>query len=304
MSTKVLYVAGYERSGSTIFHNVLGQVDKLSAYGEIRQLWHRALLQNRPCGCGVEPLRDCPYWRRVFEEAFGGIENTDPKHEYVYRLRSRNRHFPLLLLPGGEPAMKFRLNDYFNTVGQLYEALGKVGEGQVVVDSSKSPTHAWLLDAVPNLDVYVVHLTRDPRGVLNSILKRKRNGHGGYTTYTPRRTVVEWMMINSMVERLESRFDMPYMRVQYEAFVRSPETVLKKVLQWMETEFHSLPLVNDSTVHMEEMHTAGGSPHRFSTGTVRLQEDEDWKTNLDSKEIELAGWWTRGFRRRYGYSVR
>jgi hypothetical protein len=300
MSTQVLYVAGYERSGSTIFHNVLGQVGSLSAYGEVRQLWHRALLQNRPCGCGVEPLRDCPYWRRVFEEAFGGIENIDPKHEYVYRLRSRNRHFPLLLLPGGESAMKFRLNDYFNTVGQLYEALGKVGDGEVVVDSSKSPTHAWLLDAVPNLNVYVVHLTRDPRGVLNSILKRKRNGHG-YTTYTPRRTVVEWMMINSMVEKLESRLNMPYMRVQYEAFVRSPETVLKKVLQWMGIEFHSLPLLDDSTVHMEEMHTAGGSPHRFSTGTVQLREDEGWKTNLEPKEIELAEWWTRGFRRRYGY---
>ncbi len=303
MKTKVLYVAGYERSGSTIFHDVLGQVERLSACGEVRQLWHRALIQDRPCGCGVDPLRDCSHWRHVFEDAFGGIENVDPEEKYVYRLRSRNRHFPLLLLPGGRAAMRTYLTGYIDPLRRLYSALGRVGKGGVVVDSSKSPTHAWLLSAIPTIDVFVVHLTRDPRGVLNSVLKRKRDGHEEYKNYTPRRTVFEWMVVNGMAEQIESRFDVPYLQVQYETFVQTPERVVQTVLEWIGEEAGPLSFIDGCTVQKKATHTVGGSPHGFTTGAVQLREDDQWKTNLRQAEIEKVEWWAWRSMSRYGYAT-
>src|SRR3712207_8630396 len=41
----------------------------------------------------------------------------------------------------------------------------------VIVDSSKSPARALALGMVPGIDLYVVHLVRDGRGVATSLRK-------------------------------------------------------------------------------------------------------------------------------------
>ncbi|MEK8106123.1 hypothetical protein NKG94_14870 [Micromonospora sp. M12] len=61
---RVLYLAGSGRSGSTLVTTVLGQLPGFFAAGELRYLWRRGLLENRPCGCG-SPLADCPVWAPV-----------------------------------------------------------------------------------------------------------------------------------------------------------------------------------------------------------------------------------------------
>ncbi len=71
---KVLYIAGYERSGSTLLHNVLGQLDGFFAAGELAKIWDRSLIENRRCGCGA-PFRECEVWRRILTNGFGGVES-------------------------------------------------------------------------------------------------------------------------------------------------------------------------------------------------------------------------------------
>jgi hypothetical protein len=301
--TKVLYVAGYERSGSTVFHNVLGQIDTLWASGEVRQLWSRALMQERPCGCSIEPLRECPFWHQVLTEAFGSPDNTEAERWYAHSQRCRNRHFPLLLLPGGPALMKRRMDGYLGTLGRLYAAIQNTGGGEVIVDSSKSPAHAWLLATVPNIDVFVIHLVRDPRGVVNSVLKRKRRGQGHYVDYSLRRTVAEWAGVNLMVEQLNTRFDIPYRRVRYEDFTQAPVPVLESMLDWLGAGDYDLPFVDERTVRMTPTHTAAGSPHRFSTGSVQLREDTAWRSNLSPSEIERTEWWAHLLMKRYRYEV-
>jgi len=303
VKTKVLYVAGYERSGSTIFHNVLGQIDTLWASGEVRQLWSRALMQERPCGCGIEPLRECPFWHQVLTKAFGSPSNAEAERWYTHSQRCRNRHFPLLLLPGGPALMRRRLNGYLGTLGRLYAAIQNTGGGEVLVDSSKSPAHGWLLAAVPNVDVFVIHLVRDPRGVVNSVLKRKRRGQGHYADYSLRRTVAEWAGVNLMAEQLNTRIDISYRRVRYEDFTQTPVPVLESVLDWLGMDDYDLPFMDKQTVRMTPTHTAAGSPHRFSTGPVQLREDTAWMRNMTLSEIERTEWWAHLLMKRYGYAT-
>jgi hypothetical protein len=60
---KVLYFAGLGRRGPTILSRVVGQVEDSFPVGELRLMWDRRLIKNRPCGCGV-PFQECPCGRR------------------------------------------------------------------------------------------------------------------------------------------------------------------------------------------------------------------------------------------------
>jgi hypothetical protein len=71
----VLFIAGGGRSGSTILHNLLGQIDGFVAVGELRYIWGRAALKNQSCGCGV-PFSQCVFWHDVMIKAFGGLDRS------------------------------------------------------------------------------------------------------------------------------------------------------------------------------------------------------------------------------------
>ena len=79
MSTKVLYIAGSGRSGSTILDNILGELDGFVSAGEVRFLWERGMRDDRTCACG-EPFSSCPFWGDVLTRAYGGCSRTAPGH--------------------------------------------------------------------------------------------------------------------------------------------------------------------------------------------------------------------------------
>jgi len=57
--TRVLYILGWGRSGSTVLGNILGEIDGFFSAGELHYLWERSLVEGRACGCG----RDVPCGR-------------------------------------------------------------------------------------------------------------------------------------------------------------------------------------------------------------------------------------------------
>src|SRR5438270_11044874 len=89
--TKVLYLAGTGRSGSTLLARILDRNDGVFAAGELRYFWQRGLLEDRLCGCG-EPFSRCPFWSEVMERAFAGEDALDAQgvvahHPALARLR-------------------------------------------------------------------------------------------------------------------------------------------------------------------------------------------------------------------------
>ena len=67
---KLVFIAGAGRSGSTLLELLLGQFDGVFAAGELHSMWHRGLIENRRCGCGL-PFRHCAVWKSVFEAELG-----------------------------------------------------------------------------------------------------------------------------------------------------------------------------------------------------------------------------------------
>jgi hypothetical protein len=166
-SLRVLYIAGWGRSGSTLLDLMVGQHPAVCSVGELRQIWRKGIVENGLCGC-QRRFHDCPFWSEVGSEAFGGWDRLDVQN--VLRLRQR-------LDRGATPpsldriraavrrGSRAELQEYVDLLRQLVGAIHKVSGATVVADSSKTPAHALLLKRIPLLDLRMIHLVRDSRGV-------------------------------------------------------------------------------------------------------------------------------------------
>ena len=98
--TKVLYLAGWGRSGSTILSNIIGEVEGFFSAGEVYNLWQRGLLENKLCGC-ERSFSECVFWKETFELAYGGIDSLDVKHMLKIHDSVHNADLMIGYLPGG-----------------------------------------------------------------------------------------------------------------------------------------------------------------------------------------------------------
>ena len=296
---KVLYIAGCERSGSTILQNVLGQTEGFFAAGELRNIWLR-LLGNKRCGCGV-PLRDCEVWRSVLEEAFGGVDRVDAQEMARLRKIARNRHLPLMLWPAGKRELMSRLNEYPATLETLYRAIQATTGSRVIVDSSKSPLYGQVLGLLPSIDLYVVHIVRDPRGVEYSRLRRKESGHSNYTDHNLLRSSLVWDISNLTEEVFGRRLPGRHLTVRYEDFVQTPKEQVNRVLRLLGEDVPQPPFLHERLVSLDATHTVGGSPSRRRTGEIELRLDEEWKAKMEQKDKIAVTALTWPLLLRYGY---
>jgi hypothetical protein len=303
-AVKVLFIAGWARSGSTILSNILGQIDGFFSVGELCYIWDRGLIENWLCGCGT-PFRECEVWRMVMDEAFGGMDRVGA-HE-VIRLREsvRTRHTPISLVPGGRSLLSDRLGKYPNDLEKLYRAIRSITASKVIVDSSKFPSHGYVLGMISAIDLYIVHLVRDPRAVAFSWLRKKLQPATEEHTYlsqiSPAVSSLRWSIWNVIAEALWKRSPERYLLLRYEDFVEKPQEAVERILDLLQEKTASHPFVAECAVELEINHTISGNPVRFQTGTVELRLDEEWKTGMNRLDKAFVTALTWPLSLRYGY---
>ena len=85
----------------------------------------------------------------------------------------------------------------------LYRAIAEVGGARVVVDSSKLPSHAAILRRLDPIDLRMIHLVRDSRGVAYSwqkqVVKDPATGER-MIVYRPWSAAVRYDLYNAMTQ--------------------------------------------------------------------------------------------------------
>jgi hypothetical protein len=301
---KVLYVTGFGRSGTTILDNILGQLDGVFAAGELHYIWDRSLEQNRLCACG-EAFSACPVWQRVMASLGAGYE---PDTARLVQLREslNPRRSIWARLRGSSLAASSEVVEYAAAMERLYRGVADATDSRVVVDSSKSPALGHLLDLMPGIDPYVVHLVRDPRAVAFSWLKRKVYDPSGdkpmyMSQHPPARSAKLWLVWNLTAEMIWARRPGRYLRLRYEDFTDRPRETLEKVVRLILDEVPPLPFVSDFEVNLTRSHSMAGNPSRFETGTVAIRRDDSWRQQLPPSTRRLVTLLTWPLARRYGY---
>lgn len=303
----VLYIAGLGRSGSTLLDLLLGQTSHLTSVGELRFVWQRGLGGNELCGCGAR-FRDCDFWRRVGEEAFGGWDQIDLDDMIALDDGlDRHRYLPFLLFPGLWPDFDRRLRRYAEKLSRLYRAIHTVAGGGVLVDSTKDPPFAFLLRHVRGIDLRIIHLVRDSRGVAYSWTKRVRKPERVdrrelMNVYDPVNTSLRWLSYNLLTHMLGS-LGVRRLFVRYESFIKAPRTYLRRIAEFADIDLdpEDLGFLEDESAELTPQHTVAGNPMRFSRGRVSLRVDDEWRTSLDARDRRRVGLLTWPLLRRYGY---
>lgn len=305
---KVLYIAGSGRSGSTILHNILAQIDGFFAIGELHYIWERGFIKNRLCGCGVA-FRECEMWRAIVREAFGGIDHVDAHRMLRLNRSFRIYHLPFMFIPPVKRRHTSRLSEYLDNVEKLYRAIEAVTGSRVIVDSSKTPVFGYVLRMIPGINLHVVHFIRDSRATAYSWSRKRlfepitntRNPEY-MAQHSPVRSSLQWNARNTLAEIYLRQTPVRYMIIKYEDFVRKPQDSVKGILSLLSEPDVSLPFVTEHKVEIHRAnHSVFGNLVRFQTGAVELSLDDEWKTEMKRSHQTAVAALTWPVLLRYGY---
>lgn len=285
IALKVLYIAGVGRSGSTLLERMLGAIPGSVNAGELNAIFSRVVAQDQRCGCG-EPFSGCPFWAAVGDRAFGGWPDVAARISYLQPRLIRQRHVPRLATGLARAGYLRELDEYLDVHLRLYRTVAAVSGAEVVVDASKSTAQLFALRRIDGLDLRVLNLVRDSRGVASSWSKpglRKPQSTTGDVmgTYSPQRLAVLWAALQLECAVLAAAT--PHTaRVRYEDLVASPRPTLERAL----TSVGLAPLdgalahVGERSVELGSSHGVAGSRTRFTTGHIELQVDDAWRRTL------------------------
>jgi Sulfotransferase family len=307
---RVIFLAGLGRSGTTLLERALAELPGVQTLGEVNHLWRRSLIENEPCGCG-EAFSRCRFWHAVGAQAFGGWDTVDVTAiEAAQEQAMRLRHIASLAL--GRRAVASAASVIAEHHRRVYDAASAVAGASVVVDSSKHPALAHVLRREPGIDLRVVHVVRDSRGVAYSWTKQVERPEGRasgserwMTRYSPAASSLLWLSHNWATAMLRS-LGTPVMLVRYESFVEEPERTLAAIAQFagLELADSAFDFIEHGTIRLQPAHTASGNPLRFASGQLEIRADEAWRSRLARRDRLLVSALTYPQLAHYGFTGR
>lgn len=295
----LLYIAGYGRSGTTLLSIALEQHPSIFAAGEIHELTRHAWLENTFCSCG-ERLQGCAFWTGVMRN----WAPTDGRAFIEDYAELQKKFEPIGVMPagiiGGAGFEKFT-----SATADLLRLISTASGKDVIIDSSKMPGRAQALAQIADLDLYVVHLVRDGRGVAWSLSKSyaRDDKAGLQREIKPKsmlRTSLRWSMVNLATEGLRRTVgDKRYLLVRYEDFVADPAGVLARIGDMIGVDLRSVGAKIAAGDGIRAGHQIAGNRLRLNP-SIKVQADESWRSQMpDAKQRlfeRLSGWLLRRYR--------
>ncbi|RMA41550.1 sulfotransferase [Rhodophyticola porphyridii] len=299
-NVSVLYVGGYGRSGSTVIDMALAQFPGVFGAGELGNLPRHVWPNDEYCACGAR-VRACPLWSSIVER---WLEREPPGTMERYGhlcVRFEAVRNPLQTL--GVTGWTRGFQEYARLTKNLFTAIQETTGCRVIVDSSKSPSRALQLSRIAGIDLSLLHLMRDGRGVAWSMMKTHevdlsagvQRPVGGAPAI---RTAHRWMAFNLLTEFAASRVGAQRsIQLRYEDFTADPVGALQPVLAMVEAARET----SDATDLAEIIpgHQVAGSRIRMG-GPLRISRDAAWEVKMPEQDRlkvqRRAGWMLRRYR--------
>jgi hypothetical protein len=306
--SRVLYVAGAHRSGTTLLASILGQYEGVFAAGELHEIWQN-LIEGRPCGCGLS-LDQCPVWAPILDEVCETALHGPLKPDDAVRWRAlsaRTWHTGRILRQENGSSRSSAEASYATLMGVLYEVIAKRTGSRVVVDSTKIPSGAALLATMDHLRPYTVHLIRDPRATAYSWSKRKARRLCGYEepllAQGPLKSAAQWLGYNLLTEWVYRHWDGGWRRLRYEDLAAQPSANADSIISWLGVETEVGPFEEPDLVRLAGGHQVAGNPDRFDTGAKRVRPDNRWIEGTREVDRWVVTSLSLPLLRRYGYRL-
>lgn len=275
----LVYVLSNGRSGSTLLELLVGGHPRAWTVGELQVLPHDLVTEGATCGCGA-PTRDCDFWSGVLSAA--SLESptatltqfrTTRNHGKVLRREHIGDLFAGRVARARQSAAAAYGELNRTLLEQVLDAARERRGGAVdwLVDASKDPYRLlWLADS-GRFDLRVVHLIKDPRAFVYSMIRGQQRPALGDVV----RLSARWAVENTLMHRMVARaLDPAHVRtVRYEDLAGDPRGTLGDLGAWLGLEFPAD--WHEGAFRSNESHAVSGNQTRFRSGGVKL--DERWR---------------------------
>ena len=320
----LVYLLAASHSGSTLLSLLLASHPEICTTGELKATSLGDPSRYR-CSCGM-PIRQCPFWADVtrtmaahgcsFDVTRAATHlNTGASSYEQWLLQPLVRRRRLEILRDAALALSLswrgRLAEFHRTNETLVRALCERTGARMVVDSSKVGIRLKYLLRNPALDVRVIRLVRDGRGVAltytnsdefadasSTQLRRGGSGDGRPRDHLSFRDGAhEWRRSNEEADALLTTLDPARCAtVTYEQLCSNPQTVLTSLWAFLGVA----PTALDRQWRAMSRHVIGNGMRFDSTEDVRL--DERWKTILNASDLAIFDAEAGELNRRFGYA--
>jgi hypothetical protein len=248
----IAYIAGLQHCGSTLLDLLLNAHPEAVSVGELYELHDYAhqlkakTAQTRygsACTCGAESIWDCTFWTRIDAELQRqsglSLKDLDINAEDPARFADHNRLF--------------------------FDSLARVTGARLIVDSSKRAARLGKLLRDADLPVLAIHLLRDPKGQIHSVVKRSDGSILAPAAYYRRATLTTLRLLRGR----------EHIRLRYEDLVANPRASLERIMPHFGLAYDPRQL---DWAAAERHNLAGNRMRRTSSSDITLRDE--WRQSL------------------------
>jgi len=304
---------------------LLGAHPEVATVGELKATSLGEVNRYR-CSCGML-IRQCSFWQRVSTEMETRGHSFDITRANTNVLGVDSRYARRLLRPLHRGLTTEAIRDALLNLSRrwrdhlretqrrnvaLIQSVREVTGARLVVDSSKVGLRLKYLLRLGDLDIRIIRLIRDGRGVALTYMRpgefadasndaRRGGGSGvggGAIQGRPnmRAAAREWRRSNEEAEAILAALPPSQsLEVRYEDLCTDPPRTLRTICAFLDIDPDRLVFAFRSV----EQHVVGNGMRLDETSEVRL--DERWRTALNETELREFDAVAGRLNRRYGY---
>lgn len=242
---RLVAIAGSGHSGSTLLALLLSQHQEVFNLSQSRDLW-RAWARNPLCACGSR-LRSCPVYGRAVPRAAAVAGMADPARvqELKAAFFQAADGLPDWADPGARAWLRERHARYLAVIRSMLAEVAQATGSDRFVDASKSPQSSLALSLLPDVELRVLNLVRDPRAVAHSF--RRSTG----SAWVGLRYAREWRNRQRRLDGLAEQLGRRSTVLRYEDLARQPKEALRAVHAWSQLPVPECLFVNNNRVRLD-----------------------------------------------------
>lgn len=207
---------GAGRSGTTALATFLGNNNEIQNIGEMHQFFEY-LEERKECSCGNQ-FQKCEFWDNKISNNL--IQSSTKNRILSEKFESHSSIVKHIL----HLFSKKEIEEYIEIHQQLLNTIQLDSEKTTLLDSSKYIGRALALDKLENIDLKVIYVVRDVRGVINSFSKNAQ------TSKSPLSTIVYYLVVNSVSEFVAKiLLRKKVVKIRYEDLVNNPLQVFSRL---------------------------------------------------------------------------